>query len=409
MNPDVRISPAETVAHLRTTQAVRQRAHHLRVLALRDDLQHFRYRPEALAPTADYVCDLICARYPTLDIPLHSRFRHFAAGGIDRLSEVALDGITPRDRGRMLVELVLISVLLDAGAGDGWRYTESPQGTVYTRSEGLAVASWQMYWGGLFSSRAMPTVDADRLAALSLDELAHAFQVTAHNPLVGLGGRLQLLHNLSGLLRARPDIFGVQGRLGNFYDYLERLAVAGSLSAAQLLTSVLDVFSDIWPTRLCIDGIPLGDVWEHPALQEFAVAPGLMPLHKLSQWLSYSLIEALAAGGIEVYDLDALTGLPEYRNGGLFIDMDVLMPRLDDALQRTYQVSDTFVVEWRALTVALLDELADAIRQHLNLDATTLPLAKILQGGTWQAGRRLAFERRDGLSPVCIQSDGTVF
>jgi hypothetical protein len=409
MNRDAQLSSAETVAHLRTTQAIRQRAHYLRALALRDDLHHFRYRPEALVPTAAYVCNLISVRYPTLNIPLHSRFRHFAAGGRDRLSELAFDGITPRDRGRMLVELTIISVLLDAGAGDRWRYTESPQGTVYTRSEGLAVASWQMYWDGLFSSRAMPTVDADRLAALSLDELTHALQVTMHNPLVGLAGRLQLLHNLSGLLRARPDVFGAHGRLGNFYDYLERLAAAGSLSAGHLLTAVLDIFSDIWPARLCIDGIPLGDVWEHAALQEFAVAPGLMPLHKLSQWLSYSLIEALAAGGIEVYDLDALTGLPEYRNGGLFIDMGVLMPRLGEALQRIYRVSDTFVVEWRALTVALLDELAGVIRQRLNLDATTLPLAKILEGGTWQAGRRLAFERRGGLSPVRIQSDGSVF
>ena len=409
MNRDAHISPAETVAHLRTTQAIRQRAHYLRDLALRDDLAHFRYHPEALVPTAAYVCDLINAQYPALDIPLHSRFRHFAAGGKDRLAETALDAVAPRDRGRMLVELVVISVLLDAGAGDRWRYTESPDGRAYTRSEGLAVASWQMYWRGLFSSCATPAVDADRLAVLSLDELARGFQVTTHNPLVGLAGRLQLLHNLSRLLRAKPDIFGAHGRLGFFYDYLERLAAGDSLSAGHLVTAVLDVFSDICPARLCIDGMPLGDVWEHPALQTFAVAPGLMPLHKLSQWLAYSLIEAVAAGGIEVVDLEALTGLPEYRNGGLLIDMGVLTPRLAGALQRTYQVSDALVVEWRALTVALLDELAGVIRQRLALDVTTLPLAKILEGGTWLAGRRLAFERRGGLSPVRIQSDGTVF
>lgn len=409
MNRDTQRSPAETIAYLRTTQAIRQRAHYLCDLARHGDLEHFRYHPEALAPTADYVCDLIRARYPTLDIPLHSRLRHFAAGGKDRLSEVALDRIAPRDRGRMLVELTIISVLLDAGAGDAWRYTEFPDGAVYTRSEGLAVASWQMYWGGLFSPCATPAVDADRLAALSRDELARAFQVAVHNPLPGLGGRLQLLRNLSGVLRARPDIFGTHGRLGNFYDYVERLAVAGTLSAGRLLTAVLDTFSDIWPARLCIDGVPLGDVWKHAALQAFTVAPGFMPLHKLSQWLSYSLIEALAAAGIEVSDLEALTGLPEYRNGGLFIDMGALTPRHEDALQHTYQVSDTLVVEWRALTVALLDELADVIRQRLGRDATSLPLARILEGGTWLAGRRLAFERRGGASPLHIQSDGTVF
>lgn len=409
MNRDAQRSPAETVTYLRTAQAIRQRAYHLRDLALHGDLAHFRYHPQALAPTADYVCDLIQTRYPTLDIPLHSRFRHFAAGGKDRLSEVALDAMAPHDRGRMLAELTIISVLLDAGAGDNWRYTELPDGAIYTRSEGLAVASWQMYWSGLFASGATPAADADRLATLSLNDLAHALQVTVHNPLVGLKGRLQLLHNLSGVLRARPDVFGAHGRLGNFYDHVKKLTVGGTLSAGRLLTAVLDTFSDVWPARLHINGVPLGDVWEHAALQAFAVAPGFIPFHKLSQWLSYSLIEALAAGGIEVTDLDVLTGLPEYRNGGLLIDMGILTPRHADALQRVYQVSDALVVEWRALTVALLDELAGVIRQRLGRDATTLPLANILEGGTWLAGRRLAFERRDGSSPVRIQSDGTVF
>lgn len=409
MNRDAQRSPAESVAYLRTPPAIRQRAYYLRDLALHGDLAHFRYHPEALAPTADYVCALIQARYPTLDIPLHSRFRHFAAGGKDRLSGVLLDDIEPCDKGRRLVELTIISVLLDAGAGDAWRYKESPGGAVYTRSEGLAVASWLMYWGGLFSSCATPAVDADRLATLSMDELARAFQVTMHNPLLGLAGRLHLLHNLSDVLRARSDVFGTHGRLGHFYDYVKELAVGGRISAGRLLTATLDIFSDVWPARLYIDGVPLGDVWEHAALQAFAVAPGFIPFHKLSQWLSYSLIEALAAGGIEVSDLDALTGLPEYRNGGLLIDMGVLTPRRANALQRLYQVSDTLVVEWRGLTVALLDELADVIRQRLGRDSTALPLAYILEGGTWLAGRLLAFERRGGASPIRIQSDGTIF
>jgi hypothetical protein len=68
------------------------------------------------------------------------------------------------------------------------------------------------------------------------------------------------------------------------------------------------------------------------------------------------------------------------------------------------------VVEWRALTVALLDRLADALRQKLKLDAVALPLAKVLEGGTWAAGRAIARERRpDGAPPLKIVSDGTVF
>ena len=51
---------------------------------------------------------------------------------------------------------------------------------------------------------------------------------------------------------------------------------------------------------------------------------GLVPLHKLSQWLAYSLIEPLQTSGIGVTDIDGLTGLAEYRNGGLFVDTGVL-------------------------------------------------------------------------------------
>ena len=137
---------------------------------------------------------------------------------------------------------------------------------------------------------------------------------------------------------------------------------------------------------------------------------GLVPLHKLSQWLAYSLIEPLQTAGIRVTDIDGLTGLAEYRNGGLFIDSGVLAFRDPDAAQQQHEVASPLVVEWRALTVALLDRVAEGIRQKLQLDATSLPLAKILEGGTWAAGRVLARERRaDSSPPVKVISDGTVF
>jgi hypothetical protein len=68
------------------------------------------------------------------------------------------------------------------------------------------------------------------------------------------------------------------------------------------------------------------------------------------------------------------------------------------------------VVEWRALTVALLDEVAALIRTRLGRSREELPLAKVLEGGTWAAGRRIAREKRvDGGPPLAIVSDGTVF
>jgi hypothetical protein len=135
-----------------------------------------------------------------------------------------------------------------------------------------------------------------------------------------------------------------------------------------------------------------------------------MPLHKLSQWLSYSLIEPLQHAGVTVTDIDGLTGLAEYRNGGLFVDSGVLSLRDPAQLARAHDAGSELVVEWRALTVALLDRLAAAIRAKLNMNAETLPLAKILEGGSWATGRVLAREKRpDGSPPITVTSDGTVF
>ena len=94
---------------------------------------------------------------------------------------------------------------------------------------------------------------------------------------------------------------------------------------------------------------------------------GLVPLHKLSQWLAYSLIEIFEEAGVEVAGIDALTGLPEYRNGGLLIDAGVLRPLPADWATHAWQAGDAFIVEWRALTVALLDELAPLVRAELGL------------------------------------------
>jgi hypothetical protein len=135
-----------------------------------------------------------------------------------------------------------------------------------------------------------------------------------------------------------------------------------------------------------------------------------MPLHKLSQWLTYSLIEPLQHAGLQVGDIDGLTGLAEYRNGGLFVDHEVLRLRHADDATRAHDVSSALVVEWRALTVALLDLVAERIRARLDRSADQLPLASLLEGGTWAAGRAAAFERRaDGSPPIKVISDGTVF
>src|SRR5262249_3943530 len=132
-------------------------------------------------------------------------------------------------------------------------------------------------------------------------------------------------------------------------------------------------------------------------------------LQKFSQWVTYPWSEPIEQAGVEVTDIDGLTGLPEYRNGGLLSDMGVIVPRAPLDPTVPHEVGSELIVEWRALTVALLDRLREATRHRLGL--TSLAMSQLLQGGPWSAGRRVAMERPppDGLPPIAVRADGTVF
>ncbi len=406
---------ARAVAWLRSPDAVRQRAHQMLALAEAGQLQHFAVDLERLDAVAELVLDVTRQSYPDLKVPYHSRLRQFSAGGVDRLSrfDAALSaaGADPAERARALFDLIVTSVLLDAGAGAAWRYVEPATGRTFARSEGLAVASFDLFMAGGLSSdpRAPRRADAAGLAAFTADALARAFRVTPDNPLVGLDGRVGLLQRLGQVMAADPVAFPT-GRPGDLADALMAQAVDGRLPASRVLAAVLQRFGDIWPGRITLGGANLGDVWRHPGVRGDGPTDGLVPFHKLSQWLSYSLIEALELAGLRVTDMDALTGLAEYRNGGLFVDGGVLVPRHDGVLGQAHPPESTVIVEWRALTVALLDRVAERVRTKLGLTAEQLPLARVLEGGTWATGRRLASQRRsDGAPPIALASDGTVF
>jgi hypothetical protein len=402
------------LAWLRTPGAVRERCHALLALAEADGLLHFKFDPVRLDDAADYVAAVIRANYPDLAIPYHSRWRHFQAGGIDRwgMLTARLRGSDPAELARRRIDLCTVSVLLDAGAGPHWTFREPGTGQALSRSEGLAVASLHAFCSGLFSGDPDRPLraDADGLSCVTDAALAAALQVGPENPLAGAPGRAALLRNLGAALRRRPDLFGTEARIGGLLDHWRSRAVSGVLAAKTLLTTILDALAPIWPRRLVMGGENLGDVWAHPMLGGEGPGAGLVPFHKLSQWLSYSMVEVLEQSSIAVSGLDDLTGLAEYRNGGLFIDIGVLRLRDRSLALAPLAVDHPAVVEWRALTVALLDRLAPLLRARLGATADELPLARLLQGGTWEAGRRIAHERReDGGPPLVILSDGTVF
>jgi Protein of unknown function (DUF1688) len=400
------------IAYLRSPLAIRARCETLFEAALAGSSAHFTIDLGALPAVVDRVLAVTHAAYPDLKIPVHGRTNHFRAGGVDRVAalDARLAGLSPDDRARAWIDLIVVSVLLDAGAGDSWRYRDAG-GRVLGRSEGLAVASLEAFEAGVFSSDpARPLrVDAARLTALDPERLAAAFQVGPDNPLAGFDGRVGLVHALGGALAASPALFA-GGRPGGLVDHFAALAPDGTLEATAILAALLDGLTAIWPGRIALDGTNLGDVWRHPAAGGAGPSAGLVPFHKLSQWLAYSLFEPLERAGTMITQHGALTGLPEYRNGGLFIDLGVVVPRRGDILTAIHAPGDEVIVEWRALTVALLDRVAEAVRDRLGKSPLELPLACVLEGGTWAAGRAVAAERRStGAPPIQIRSDGTVF
>jgi hypothetical protein len=366
----------------------------------------FVYNPGKFEPTVKYVLEVIRKNYPTLDIPFHSRWGHFRAGGINRVKglDEKLSLLKPLERARVKLDLVIPSVLLDAGAGPRWKYREEEK--YYGRSEGLGVASLYMFLAGAFSNtgRAL-RAEKEGLKKVTADSLREHFQVGEDNPLVGVEGRVQLLNNLGKALE-NTAIFA-KGRPGDLVDYLQG-KYGQEIPAEGILRAVLDGLGPIWPGRITANGINLGDVWRHSGLGEGVDA--LVPFHKLSQWMTYSLIEPIMEAGFTVTGVEGLTGLAEYRNGGLFIDSGLLSFRDPGDTEKTWTPDQELVVEWRALTIYLLDQVGSAVQKALGKSPQEFPLAKVLEGGTWWAGRFLAHEKRSsGEPPIKIHSDGTVF
>lgn len=424
----------EEVAHLRKLSTIRTQCRKVYELGLTNKLKHFTMDLSALSAALRFVNELIDRDYKQLDdIPPHSRWRHYQLGGRDYLAEfLATLKVDKQEKARALVDLFFVSVLLDAGAGDKWQFNLDNKLKI-GRSEGLALAALEMFKQGIFSSDANRPhkVDAEGLAKLTEQSLGAGLQVSEENPLVGLAGRLGLLQKLG--LALSHKVFSTSAyaleapRPGHLVDFLTSHPTSTSTSIQLNLLwdqVMMDALTSIWPARLVLHGQSLGDVWVSDDLTGSTQAQSMIPFHKLSQWLTYSLIEALEKTlEVTIVGVEEMTGLPEYRNGGLFVDTGVLKLR-PEAQQRglelatklpgkdhtpAFPADDPVIVEWRALTVVLLDLLAEKLREKLQIP--DLALAKVLEAGTWKAGREIAAQLRPHTKapPIRVISDGTVF
>jgi hypothetical protein len=216
--PDPRKKPAE---YLRSIHAVRQRSKLVLQKAKANRLNHFDVDMTKFSDAADYVVSIIKRDFAGdyASIPPHGRWQHFEVGGRPRVTQLLQSwptSVDNQERARRLVDLFLVSVLLDAGAGTKWAYKSKESGKMYSRSEGLAVASLEMFKAGAFSSDSSQPhqVDSAGLRSLTVETLSKSMQVSDANPMSGLDGRAGLLMQLAEALQ-KPELFGANGRPGN--------------------------------------------------------------------------------------------------------------------------------------------------------------------------------------------------
>ena len=425
---------------------------------------YFKLNRDALTPLADRVATVTRNRYPDLVVPLHSQWRLLETGGPSRVGELnqRLAGRVPAEIARVQADMIVLSCLLGGGAGANWVYSESaavnaaalpqaapedllalldraakPQAAPaadvqtaapaaapaasYRQTEGLAVACFRAFMAGAFSSQAGDPQRADATALRHVDAAAlrAIFQSSPSNPVVGLDARAAMLARLGHALQdqAASDLalgLPAQARPGLLVDRITGYGQRQEVSATEVLGHVLRLFSPVWPAGSKVQGLPAGDVWPHlwagstvAGQQQDRTTDGWVPLHQLAQWIACSLLEPLTWAGIRVTGVEALTALPNQRNAGLLIDAGVVVPRDPRLLTRTWKPQDEFVIEWRALAVVLLDELAVLVRQRLALSPEQLPMPSFMEGGSDATAREWALSLRpDGSPAVRLEGDG---
>ncbi len=401
------------ITKLKLLTSVREKCQKIYNLSVTNELKHFKVNMECMSNVVDKVTNYILKNHSDLKIPYHGRFRHFEVYEGPNITQKLLDlwpHVDLNEKIRRMIDLTVVSVLLDAGAGDHWKYN-APNGKTYYRSEGLAIVSLNMFKDGLFSSDiAVPhRVNSHGLKNLNRLQFEKYFQITEENKLVGLDGRFNILKKLGNCLEKYPEFFGHElCRPGNILDYIHNNIKDNHISINTIWKCLIIGFENIWTntqSNLCATG----DMWIYTPLKVKGM-PGsdIVPFHKLTQWLLLSILEPLKLLGIHFDDSDDITPLPEYRNGGLLIDMNVLeLKNQDYARKRHHNVGSELIVEWRALTVILIDKIADQVKKRFSNHK--LSLSQILQC-TWTLGREIAKEKRiDGSPPIQILSDGTVF
>lgn len=326
--------------------------------------------------------------------PRQRPWSRYASGGVDRWGELAwAEGLAPGaladhhciERARTRVDLLLVTAVLACEPARGWRLRDAASAQELGGADALAVGALRLFASGACSAQPHHPLRADAvaLAALQASDLAAAFPAWDGRPLPGLERRAARLRRLGAVAQAHPWLFAPTEdpqrlRLGHLLDSVLDLCVdeaaepPGRLQAEALITLLLVPLNTLTPGRLAWRETPLGDCWAHPHAPQ-----GLVPLHGLAQWLALGCIEPLRDAGLTLEGLGAAPAAASWRLGGWLLDAGVLRPRGRTAAgpqprrgcagphRAAARLDDPAVVEWRAASVAAIEQLAQtALAQH---------------------------------------------
>ncbi len=310
----------------------------------------------------------------------------------------------------------------------------------FSGSTGLALATFRAFVAGAFSAaKAHPCrADAATLRHVDVAALRAMLQGTPQNPNLGLEGRAGLLSRWGQMLQSRPGVGGAQARPCDLVPALATPAgAAAEIEATALLGELLRASAATWATAP-VQGLPAGDVWAHRWAGEAVGSDatsnanagenagenakpgadqhtdlgtgGWVPLHAAAQAMVGALALPLHKAGCRVVGLQHLTASADHGTSSLLLAAGVIVPRQQQLLARSLKLSDEAVVECRALTVALFDELTAKVRTLLQRPpgaaAVALTAAEVVQAtaAVLAPGAASSFS-----ATLTIEGDGALF
>ncbi|KAH8547792.1 hypothetical protein BGW37DRAFT_535795 [Umbelopsis sp. PMI_123] len=410
--------------YLLSLRSVREQTKQIQQIAQTGRLQHFDIDLEKMEEVVRFVTLLVKRDFDDpSDMPSYSRWRHFEVGGKLRIKQLlsSWTSASPTEKAKRLIDLCVMSILLDVNPLHQWTYQEKSTGRLYKRTEGIAIAVLDIFKSGLFSSDPGDPnrVDASALADLTIEDLTSGFQLNAKNTLIGLEERINLIQHVTEMMKDYSNIFSSNdkssSRPGNMLDYILShpstvRSSKGNVIQMETLWSVVILLGELWARGSEVEGKAVGDVWLCEALRSAGFSDPYLPFHTTTQWLCYAIIEVLETQlGITVDGKDQLTPLTDYPNGGLLLDTGFLILKKGDLesglsnyrrnsllpgqpkmeVTPMFDINDPVVVEWRALTITYSEIVASKVREKLR-SRKSLSLSQVLEGGIWNAGRELA-------------------